>query len=434
MTFNRKNFLKNMAQLGAFGLLTSSWRSPELVSEIPPFPSPGINIADDDESWWGLVRNQFPIANQPVTYLNNGTMGPSPYPVMDAITQKMNKVDSMGDYGGWEDSRKILAQFMHVTEDEICMTHNVTEGVNIIAQGLAFKKGDEILVTNHEHVGGALPWLSRAHQDNLVVNYFEIGKDAAHTLENLKKKITKKTRAIAVPHIICTTGQIQPVKEIAALGREKNIEVFIDGAHGAGMLNLDLHELGVDYYASCCHKWMCGAKGTGFLYIRKEALDRLKACHVGAGSDTGWNVVDPPSPFLKGYANTAHRFDYGTQNAYIWSGVNAAVVFLQNIGMEHVEARVKYLGKYMQDGLLGIASDRIEMLTSTEAASRGGVIGFKIKGMDFHDFQTKAIASNFRIRIVPENGLNGIRVSSHIYNSRKELDAFIRFTAEMTKK
>jgi cysteine desulfurase/selenocysteine lyase len=427
----RRNFLKNTAQLGALSLVpinAFSGTTDNVRPVLPPYPAKA-----EDERFWNMLRLQFPLESKKI-YFNNGTMGPSPYPVIDAVYQKMMHVDSTADYGGWEDSRKLLARFVHATEDEICLTHNVTEGINIVCWGLDLKKDDEILITNHEHVGGALPWLNRAKVHQLTVNYFEIGKTADETLANLKKKITAKTRVIAVPHIVCTIGQIQPIKEIIALAKEKNIQVFVDGAHGTGMLDLDLHDLGCDFYASCCHKWLLGPKGTGFLYIRKEALEKLQAYFVGAGSDNGWNVVEPPSPVMKGYTNTAHRHDYATQNASIWYGVNAAVHFMETLTMPVVEERILGLASYLQSELMAIKGNHLVMLTSTEKRSRGAVIAFKLKNMEYTKFQTEAANASFRVRVVPENGVNCVRVSTHIYNSREEIDKFVKFVDEVSSK
>jgi cysteine desulfurase/selenocysteine lyase len=433
MTIDRRSFLKNAAQLSAFSLIP--FPSFGETAERPLIKSnPDLSRANpEDESFWDMLRLQFPLKSNPI-YLNNGTMGPSPYSVIDAVYQKMMQVDRTGDYGGWEESRKALAKFVHADIDEICLTHNVTEGINIICWGLDLKKDDEILVTNHEHVGGALPWLNRAKMQQLKVNYFELGMNAEETISNLKKKITKKTRVIAVPHIVCTIGQVQPIKEIIALAKQNNIQVFIDGAHGAGMLDLDLHELGCDFYASCCHKWMCGPKGTGFLYLRKEALEKVQSYFVGAGSDTGWNIVDPPTTFLKGYTNAAHRFDYGTQNAALAAGVCAAISFFDALTMPVVEARVKYLASHLQQGLLNLKNSNIEMLTPVEERSRAAVIGFRLKNMNYTKFQTEAGDANFRIRVVPENNVNCIRVSTHIYNSIEEVNKLVKFVGEMAMK
>ncbi len=429
----RRDFLKKIIEFSALSVVPISLNAETSKDDLNLKDYKRNDNLYKDENFWTILRQQFPLDSKRI-YLNNGTMGPSPFPVIDAVTKKMMYVDSTGEYGGWEDSRKSIAKFVNVDAEEICLTHNVTEGINIICWGLDLKKDDEIIITNHEHAGGALPWLNRAKLHGLNVKFFNLGITAEETLTNLKKKITTKTTIIAIPHIVCTIGQIKPIKEIIKLAKKLNIKVFVDGAHGTGMLDLDLKDLDCDYYASCCHKWLCGPKGTAFLYIKKDAQDTIQPYFVGAGSDNGWNIIEPPSPKINGYTNSAHRFDFGTQNAALWQGVNAAINFMETISMKLVESRVKYLATTLQNELINLKNSNLVMLTSTEEISRGAIIAFKLKNLEYQNFQTEANNANFRIRVVPENGVNGIRVSTHIYNSLDEINKFIKFVDEMSKK
>ena len=186
---------------------------------------------------------------------------------------------------------------------------------------------------------------------------------------------------------------------------------------------MDLHEAGCDFYSSCCHKWMLGPKGTGFVYIKKEKLDAIKPIMVGAYSDTGWDMLSKP-PGMKGYVNSAHRYFYGTQSAELYAGIEAAIKFHETIGTQAVENRVKYLGEYFFNKLMDIGSN-IEMVSPAEAASRGGVTAFRLKSMTMENFQKKAVEEHFRIRIVPENNVNCIRISTHIYNQISEIDRLV---------
>lgn len=210
-------------------------------------PIPSANM--DEEKYWKQVRELFPL-DKSWAYLNNGTMGPSPYPVIEAVRKGMMDGDQHANYGGWEQTHKKIASFIGANEDEIALTHNVTEGINIYAWGLPLQKGDEVILTTHEHVGNAFPWLNRQKLHGVVLKTFSPAQTAALTLESINNLITKKTRVIAVPHIPCTQGQIFPIKEICALGKSKGVFVVVDGAHGPGMLQLNLHDMGCDAYAS----------------------------------------------------------------------------------------------------------------------------------------------------------------------------------------
>lgn len=415
MNFNRRNFIRSASALAAFTI--SEMQALAAKGEIV---HGGKAIADNDEVYWNNVRQLFPL-NKDWTYLNNGTFGPSPFPVIDAVHKSMMDQDNNGNYGGYETTPGKLAKFVGANEDEIALTRNVTEGINIACWGVPLKRGDEVILTTHEHVGNAMPWMTRAKAEGIVVKKYTPASTADETLNRIASLIGPKTRAIVTPHIPCTQGQILPIKKICKLAKDKGLFALIDGAHGAGMMPLDLHDMGCDTYASCCHKWMLGPKGTGFLYVRKDFQDILKPHYGGAGTDNGkYDLMTEPVT-IGDYAQSAHRYYGGTQANALYAGVNAAIDFIETIGQVNIYNRIKYLGKYTQDRLLEFG-DNIELLTPTEAKSRCAVNGFKIKGVDYQKFYALASEHKIRIRAVPENGLDCLRVSTHIYNNTAEVD------------
>ncbi|MBC7554310.1 MAG: aminotransferase class V-fold PLP-dependent enzyme [Taibaiella sp.] len=423
MNFNRRNFIRTAGILSALSL-----KEIDVLAAKRQMAASDKTVADDDESYWSNVRRLFPLTRE-LTYMNNGTYGPSPYPVIEATHEGMMMADQDGVYGNYDGTPPKLAQFVGANADEIALTHNVTEGINIACCGVPLKKGDEVILTTHEHVGNALPWMNRIKLHGIVIRKFTPAATAEETLSRIAALINRKTRVIACPHIPCTQGQVLPVKEICALARKHNLFSLIDGAHGPGMIPLDLHDMGCDTYAGCCHKWMLGPKGTGFLYIRKDFQNTLIPYHVGAGSDDGkWDIMTEPVT-INEYAASAHRYYGGTQANGLYAGVNAAVDFLQGIGMDNIHRRVKSLGKYTQDSLLGFG-DKIQLLTPTEERSRCAINGFIIKGVESKKFFDLCMQNKVRIRCVPENGLNSLRVSTHIYNNREDVDRLM----EMIKK
>jgi L-cysteine/cystine lyase len=419
MKFNRKNFIRSAAMLAAcsLGEIGSLAAREQAACGAP-------DMAPDDEAYWRQVRLLFPLSGD-LTFLNNGTIGPSPYPVTEAVRQAMMEEDKFCAYSGWESAAGKLASFVGADADEIALTHNTTEGINTACWGLPLRKGDEVIMTTHEHAGNALPWLNRQHLHRIVIKVFTPAPAASETLGRIAALITPRTRVIAVPHIPCTQGQILPLKDICTLARDKGIYTAIDGAHGPGMLPLDLHHTGCDVYAACCHKWMLGPKGTGFLYVRKDFQDTVQALFMGAGSGSAksWDMLSAP-PDMGGYAPSAHRYYGGTQSLGLYKGVEAAIDFFQTIGMDHIHRRIQSLGKYMQDGLLGFGG-KVELLTPTEEGSFCGINGFRIKGVAPEKFYNLCAENKVRIRSVPENGLRSLRVSTHIYNSRREVDKLL---------
>jgi selenocysteine lyase/cysteine desulfurase len=375
------------------------------------------DVDEHDEDFWRIVRDQFPLKKDPL-FLNNGTMGPSPFVVIDAVRTEMEDVDRTARYGGWEPARAKIARFINADEQEIALTHNVTEGINIVACGLPLKAGDEVILTDHEHAGNALPWLARARRDGIVIKQLKLARTFDETLNRLNSLIGSRTRCIAVPHITCTTGQVLPAKQIARLAREKNLWFFLDGAHTPGMLPLDVKDLGCDFFASCGHKWMMGPKGTGFLWVRKEMVTMLEPHWTGAGADAAWNLAEGKIEFR----TDAHRFDFATQSSAIFVGMGAAVDFLYHLGMENVARRDQALAGHLRKRLLQLG-ERVEILTPDEKGGYGSVVGFRVKGVPY-DVLHRQLLEKYHIvtRAVPENGVNCNRISTHIYSSFDEVD------------
>jgi cysteine desulfurase/selenocysteine lyase len=397
---------------------------PSLVS----FNSPNIHSSGlidpslQGEDFWTQVRAQFPLTKDRV-YFNNGTFGPTPLSVQEALYQSLQDINTSGEYGSTNPEREILAAFLGINTTELSLTHNTTEGINIMTWGIFLKSGDEVIITNHDHVGNALPWLNRAKLHGIVLKPFFPASKLDENLDLIKGLVTSKTKVIAIPHVTCTTGLVFPIKEISEFARSKGIVTAIDGAHGAGIFDLDLKNLGCDFYAGCCHKWLLGPSGTAFLYVRDEMLDHLQPFHVGGGSDSGWDVFSDP-PVLKGYAPSARRYDYGTQSTSLMKGVSAAVAFHLEIGKSRIESRVRELNQHLFEGLQDL-KDRIELLSPAEPQSRIAMLTFRPKNTTYQHIGKELAANGFRIRQVPEGRVDGIRISTHIYNSKEEIDRFL---------
>lgn len=411
----RREFIQ---KLGA-GIITPAW----LGGLIPKgVVSGGLDQSLAESDFWQQVRDRFPLTRDRV-YLNNGTFGPAPYPVLEALQASQLAIYTSGEYGHTQDEREKLAAFVGAKSSEISLTHNTTEGINIMAWGLNLKSGDEVILTTHEHVGNGLPWLNRAKLHGIVIKTFAPADNQQENLNQIQKLVGPKTKVIAIPQVTCTTGLVFPIREICSWARSKSIYTAIDGAHGPGMLDLNLHDLGCDFYASCYHKWMLGPVGTGFLYVREGLLDELQAIQVGGYSDSGWDITVSP-PVLEGYVPTAHRYDYGTQSRPLYVGAAAAADFHMQIGKIKVEERIRQLNEYLYAGLRELDS-RLELLSPEEPESRAGMVSFRPKRMDYQELGRALGKNGFRIRQVPESGVNAIRVSTHIYTSLEEIDQLI---------
>ncbi len=406
---NRRNFLK----LLGIGAMTPLSALPALEQQLTP-----------PESFWEKIRKDFLIATDH-HYFNNGTMGISPKPVLEALKKRLEHTDSTGDYGQIEKALAPLARLVKVKETELSFMHNVTEGINTVAMGLPLRRKDEVLITDQEHVGGATPWLYRMSKGECTVKVFRLGMTDEETLFNLEKSITKRTKVLAIPHLTCTNGYLLPLKEIVSIARQKNIWVVVDGAHPPGMLDINLTELGIDTYASCCHKWMLGPKGTGFLYVNEQFRDIVKPTFAGAGVDLKWDILTNP-PMYQGFAPNGHRYYYGTQNAALFDTIEDTVNYIEAIGQKKIETRIRSFATYFRQEIEAMGN-RADILTPAAEQSRGGVITFRLKNNPFDKVSKLANEQNYRIRNVTEHGINANRVSFHIYNSLEEIQEFVEF-------
>ena len=475
----RKHFLTLGAGLTVGGLIGKSALNGENISgaktkisdykfdpekPFPISPEGDVNHPEQDGPYWDFIRTLFPLKSD-LTFLNNGTMGITPYPVLEALNKSFHHIAENGAYpmhdGSFEEN---LGQILGCKGSELAITKNVSEGVNLACRAISLKKGDEVIITLHEHVGGCAAWLYRAKTEGIVLKLAALGATAEETLNNIKSVKTKNTKVIAVPHIPCTIGQVLPVNEICAWAKANGIISAIDGAHPLGMLQMNLKEMGCDYYSGCFHKWLLGPIGTGFFYASEEILSRSVIHHVAAYSVDKFDMSTTP-PSMGELVNKTARYSYGTFPGPMYDGAKAAMQFYQKIGPALIEKRVKYLSKEVMNGLTEINDNPslkfpvIEVLTPSEDASRGAQVGFRIhehpskiassnaqvtregtpmaiKAMSqslvpgtstpqasqrFCDFARK---NNVILRYVAENNIHCVRVSTHYYNNKKDINRF----------
>jgi selenocysteine lyase/cysteine desulfurase len=428
----RRTFINHLAG-GFAGLLGAPLLREEMVAKLRSLDD---FVAHDgnasDERYWALVREQFPLTRERA-YLNTGGLGASPYAVIDAVVSRINELERISETGHsdqlWLSIKQKAATLLGCEPEEVAYTRNATEGINIVCNGLPLKRGDEVIMTTHEHVGNAVPWLARQKRDGIVLKLFEPStKSAQENLDRLAHLISKRTRVISVPHATTTTGQILPVKEIAALAKTKHLWCFIDGAQTAGMLPLNLHEIGCDAYATSGHKWLLGPKGTGLLYVRKDMLEVIQPLQVGAYSDAGYDLQTGELKFHP----TAQRYEYGTVSAPLFAGLGAAIDFLLKIGMENIWARDAALSTALLNGLQEMSN--VEILSPLHQAERGAIITFKMKNTEYLKLQS-FLAEKYKLRTrgVSEAGLNALRISWHLYNSFEEVKRVLEGVREAAK-
>lgn len=417
---DRRGFLSSLAGIagvaGAAGL-APRWAA-ALEQEAPKLPDRALYDANE-EAYWTEMRKQFLIPADEV-YLNNGTVGSCPMPVLRAVfdgyyeTEKMAQSDPedypIWGYGPWNEFRDPLAEFVGCTRDELALVRNATEANSYIANGLDLKPGDEVLMTDQEHPGGEQPWQLRTKRHGIVVKKVALPvpvPNAASVLNLVNDAITPRTRVIFFSHITTATGVVLPAKELCALARSKGILSAVDGAHVTGMMKLNLHDMGCDMYSSSPHKWLQAPKGTGFLYVRDEVMDRLWNTIVTAGWD---------EPKLR-----AERFQrIGSSNVPALWGLRAAVQLANQIGMDRIEKRHRQMADFL---LKEMVQRGAESWTSPHATLRCGIASVNVAPIQITEIEnwmwkTKKI----RIR---GGGPSKIRLSTPYYLLHKDVDRYL---------
>ncbi len=418
---HRRHFLKSTGQYlaGVVGLSAFSRSSPH--SNVPTLSDPDREIDPHDEGYWALVREQFPLTRDRI-YLNTGGLGASPFAVIAAAQSKMDELERLCETGHseelWHDIKVKAGQILGCKPEEIAYTRNATEGIAIVCNGLPLKSGDEVITTTHEHVGNTLSWLARQKRDGIVMKTFEPStKSAQENLERMQKLLTKRTRAISIPHITTSTGQILPVKQIGEWAAANKLWYFVDGAQAAGMLPMNMHEIGCHAYAASGHKWLLGPKGTGLLYVREDALDLIAAKHLGGYSNTGeFDMVTGALQFHP----TAQRYEYGTVSTPLFVGLGAAMDFLLQIGTENIWRRDFAMASALKEALNKLG---VEVNSPQHPEEHSAIITFTLKNMDRNKLQT-FLSEKYKLRTrgIYEGGLDAIRISLHLYNSFTDVD------------
>jgi len=425
---DRRGFLASFAGAAAAGATLNLGGNLFARAAQAPAQLPDRALYDsNEEAYWAELRKQFVIPADEV-YLNNGTVGSSPAPVLRAIFDGYNETEKMAQsdpedypiwgYGAWNEFRDPLAAFVGCTRDEIALVRNATEANSYIANGLDMKPGDEVLMTDQEHPGGEHPWNLRAKRYGIVVKRVTLPKpvpNAAAVLNLINDAITPRTRVLFFSHITTATGVVLPAKELCALARSKGIVSAVDGAHVIGMMRLNVHDLGCDMYSSSPHKWLMAPKGTGFLYVRDEMIDLLWNTIVTAGWD---------DPKLR-----AERFQrIGSSNVPSLWGMRAAVKLANDIGLDRIERRHQKMADYIHGEMVRRGA---ESWTSPDASLRCAIASVNVAPIQIMELETW-MWQNKKIRI-RGGAPSKIRLSTPYYLLRKDVDRYLAAYDEYRK-
>jgi selenocysteine lyase/cysteine desulfurase len=376
------------------------------------------SVDDLGADYWRLVRRQFRL-EPGLHYLNNASLGPSPALVADATEAFRRQLDAFPSrymWGGWseeeEEVRTKAAALLGASAEEIAIIHNTTEGMNLVAASLDLKPGDEVIVADHEHPSGTIPW--QYWQTPKGVELIRptlpiLPSEPGEIVDVYRRAITPRTRVISMCHIVNTNGMILPVREVSAMARERGILVAVDGAQAPGMIDVDLHDLGCDFYAASAHKWLLSPKGVGIFYAGQESQKLLKPLIVARG----WED------------ESIRRLEnYNTRNLPEVLGLGVALDFQKLMRPERRQARIYELKGSLRRA---IGDDpAFEFKTPAHDELSAGITTIEVVGHDVLEV-AKNVAERHRIDCRPmmSHGLNGLRISLSVFNSEDQVDLLV---------
>ena len=371
------------------------------------------------------IRAQFPIT-QNITYLNTGWSGPSPIAVVAAATDLLKLLSEEGPTTPWvlqllneteTAARVAFARLLAAPADTITLTSNTTHGLNMVLSGMTWHAGDEVVTTNQEHPSGLVPLYQFREHRGMGVGIVSLSAvdDEATILAKLEAAITPRTRLLLLSHILFTNGLRLPIAAINAMAHRHNVQVLVDGAQTAGHIPLDVVAWDCDYYAVPAHKWLMGPGGVGALYIRKELLPGLVPAHVtlhGALSyDAAGNFTPAPE--------SAKKFELTTSNGALLASAVAAIEFIEEQGLEAIQARWEELTTYTRSGLEGVPGVTVTSPSAGPTAS--ALVTFTVDGWEPQPLvQALWERGNIVARFVLEPP--NIRVSLALFNNEQEVD------------
>lgn len=404
MTLSRRDLIRLAAAVPAFSGLRHA-RLP--VGSTDPLPT---NPRPDDEAAWERVKQQFVIDG---LHLNTGTLGACPLPVLDATFQHMRAFERIIGQDGFDlpAFKHDLELFIGAWPGSVALLRNTTEAMNNAAAGLDLQRGDEVLSTTHEHIGGRCCWELLAQRRGIVYRTFAPPLDPANDAEVVaawQREVTPRTKVLSISHVLFSTGMLQPVAELARWARSRGIVTVIDGAHPPGMLMTNIQAIDADFYATSTHKWLLAPKGTGLLVVRPDRIATTWPL-IGSGD---WAATD------------IRRFeDVGTSNISLSVGLRAAIAFQSAIGREAIEKRTRALATQLFDALSQLP--RVRLVTPRTAAMRTAMVSFTMAGTTAEKLQGYLGASRIRTRRIAEFGYEYLRLSTHIYVLARDVDRVV---------
>jgi selenocysteine lyase/cysteine desulfurase len=410
MSLTRRDFTRLFAVGGSAALFTH----PEFAAaRTRPLPPAGAAVND---AFWDTVREQF-VMPPKLAVINAANLCPSSRPVLEtmyASTRDMDQDPSPNNRAklgpAKEATRKKLAEFLRVTPEEIVITRNTSESNNLVSSGVDLRAGDEVLIFHDNHPSNNLAWKEKAKRFGFTVT--ELPNPNPHPgadfyVDAVTKAITPKTKVLAFTHLTSTVGDIMPAAELCRIARERNVLTLLDGAQSFGLLDVDLSAIQPDFYTGSAHKWPCGPKEAGVLFVNKRSHDRI------------WPSIYSAGAGAIGLSKTFEGFGQRDEPCIIAFG--ESLDFQTKVGRDNIEKRSRELTQVLIEGLRKI--DGVELWTHPSRDRSVAVVSFRPGSLDLRKLTT-ALYEKDKIACATRGGADrgGLRFSPHFYNTLPEME------------
>jgi isopenicillin-N epimerase len=419
-TLSRRNFARYLAAAGSAAFLPMGVRGfseDDVLRGLEPLPRTPI---EPDEKFWQEVRARF-LVPRDVGFFNAANLCPMPLPVIEAIEKNIRHYEINPSpeirsklLEAREVSRGLIAIALRVTPEEIVLTRNTTEGNNFVSSGLTLGAGDEVLVSSDNHPSNLTAWRQKGARFGFTV--VAVPPPATHPgadgyVELFAKAFTPRTKMLAVTYVSSNSGDMLPVARLCALARERGALSLVDGAQAFGVLDVDLSAIKPDFFTGSMHKWPCGPKEKGVLFVNRAIQDRLAPSIYGV---------------YGGAVGISRTFEAeGQRDDASIAAVVEALNFQGTIGRAVIEQRVRQLTTHLKTELSKL--NGVQLWTSTAADRSAGIVIFKPGSADPARLGT-ALSTEDRFVVTSRGatGANpGLRVSPHFYNTLEDVDRFV---------
>ncbi|MCU0448737.1 MAG: aminotransferase class V-fold PLP-dependent enzyme [Bernardetiaceae bacterium] len=417
----RRGFLQKISGLAAAAAL------PRLASAQPWPAVPGqLSPAQlaIDEVFWAQVARSF-MVNPDVTNLENGYLCAVPQDVLEAHLQQVRRINAepawymrRHQFADREQLKQQLAQLAGVSADEVVITRNATEALEILILGLPMRPGDEAVISDQDYPNMVEAFRMRERREGIKVNVVKLPLHPTNdqqVVDAYAAAITPRTKVMLATHLINLTGQVLPVKQLCDLGRAKGVEVIVDGAHSFAHLDFALPQLGCDYFGTSLHKWLCAPLGAGMLYIKQAKIAQVPPLFGDA--------TLPATDIRK-----LERV--GTQPCANHLAIAEAIRFHQHLGGAVKEARLRYLRTYWAERASRIPGVYLNMPLDPARSSGLGNVG--IRGKTPTQIADYLLEKHRVFTVAIDHGpVQGIRVTPHLFTSLADLDKLVAGLKEL---